>query len=117
MITIGEINFKELSKLNDSESCVLMAVTFPKEFNEKELEEFLRNSKFLPEGKHVIGIKTIKTNVLGDEGRTDQLIEFDHSEIELNPMGRLMITDSKGCNWCKWTSDFIINYRMDYIDD
>lgn len=114
---IGTINFNELGNKDDITSCVLTAVIFPEEFNEKELEEYLQGTSFLPKGKNIIAMNKIVENVLGEDGRTDYLIEFDHPEIHLSPLGRFNVIDRNGVNWCKWTSDFIINYREDYIYD
>jgi len=112
---VGEVNFNDLNQYNDSESCILTAVVFPDELDEKDVEDLLQSTTFLPEGKHIIAIDRIKENIFGDEGRWDYLIRFDHPEIQFNPIGRLRIIDNNGVNWCKWTSDFIVNFRKDYI--
>ena len=104
----GTIQFGELKKFNDSNSAVLMATTFPDEFDFKELDDFLSNKLEFSTGKNLIGIYRITGNWLGDEGRTDWLMEFDNEDKQFNCMARLMFPD------IKWTSDFIDNYAEDF---
>ena len=102
------IKFSELEKFNDSNSAVMMATEFPEGFDFKEVDEFLSEELGFSKGKNLIGVHFIDGNVNGDDGRKDWLLEFDHEEVQFNPIARLNFPD------LKWTSDFIDNYRKDY---
>lgn len=104
----NSIKFSELQEFNDSNSVVLIATTFPDGFDFSEVDEFLSDGLDFSRGKKLIGVHFITGNVLGEVGRKDWLLEFDHEEIQFNPIARLRFPD------LKWTSDFIDNYSRDY---
>ena len=109
MINRDSISFAELSKFNDSNSAVLMAITFPEGFDFNELNEDLSNGLGFSKGKNLIGVHRITGNVLGDDGRTDWLLEFDNEDVQFNYIARLRY----GVH-LKWTSDFIDNHKRDF---
>lgn len=102
------IPFEELGNFNDSNSAVMMATLFEPNFEWSELDQFLSEELGFSKGKNLIGVHRITGNVLGDEGRTDWLLEFDHEEVAFNCIARLRFPD------IKWTSDFIYNYAKDF---
>lgn len=103
----NEIQFCDLADYNDSNSCVVVALLFD-DSQVEDFDKFLSEELGFSKGKHIIGYHHLSDNVLGDEGRSDYLFEFDHPEIPFNPIARLRFPD------IKWTSDFIDNYRQDY---
>lgn len=107
----NSIKFSELQKFNDSNSAVMIATTFPEDFDFSEVDEFLSKELGFSKGKNLIGVHFIEGNVRGDEGRKDWLLEFDHEEVQFNPIARLMFPD------LKWTSDFIDIFGKDYRQD
>ena len=109
MIKTDSISFGELGRFNDSNSAVLMAITFPEGFDFNELNEDLSNGLGFSKGKNLIGVHRITDNVLGDDGRTDWLLEFDNEDVQFNYIARLRCGRT-----LKWTSDFIENYKNDY---
>ena len=104
----NSIKFSELQEFNDSNSVVLIATTFPDGFDFSEVDEFLSDGLGFSKGKKLIGVHFITGNVKGEDGRKDWLLEFDHEEIQFNPIARLRFPD------LKWTSDFIDNFGRDY---
>ncbi|MBQ9311470.1 MAG: hypothetical protein IJ213_00310 [Bacteroidales bacterium] len=109
-INIKPIAFEKLEKYNDSNSIVLMGLKLERtEEGAKELAEQLKECG-LYVGKEVIGVRYIEGNIAGEEGRHDYLIEFDNERI--NIMKRLELA-----SFVKWTSDFINNYKHDYITE
>lgn len=103
------IEFAELSNIEHGNTAVMVAVMFPENQEWKELQEFLSEELGFSKGKNLIGCRRIMGNLLGDDGRWDYLLEFDHPEIPFNPFARLQFRD------LKWTDDFIDNYSKDYI--
>ena len=106
----NSVKFKDLSQYNDSNSCVLIATTFPADFKWQELDDFLQNELGFSKGKNLIGVHHICDNIKGEDGRTDWLLEFDNESTPFNPIKRLLFTD------LKWTSDFIDNFKDDYSE-
>lgn len=109
-LATNDVKFKELKNYNDSCSVVFMGVLIKKDDeNEcKRLNDFLQNTVGFSKGKNLIGVHRIADNVLGDDGRWDWLLEFDHPEIEFDYIARLHV------DGLTWTSDFIVNCRKDY---
>ena len=105
----NDVKFKELKNYNDSNSAVLMAVTFPEEYDFNELNDLLSQEIGFSKGKNLIGVHHICDNVLGKDGRTDWLLEFNNEDIDFNYMVHLRYATT-----LKWTSDFIHNYKKDY---
>lgn len=108
MIDTTPIPFTELSKYDDASTAVFMAVIFPDNQNWDEVTQFFADGLGFSKGRKIIGCHRITGNNLGDDGRWDYLLEFDHAEIPFNPIARLQCPD------LKWTSDFIDNYRKDF---
>ena len=107
-----KIKFAELANYNDSNSIVITGVDV-KGLTIEEIDEIMhKNWGLLPETKHVTGMAHISDNVLGEDGRTDILLELSGEGIA-NPMVRMMLR-SQGLG-LMWTSDFIDNYRTDYF--
>ena len=107
---VYNVPFSELKNYNDSESLIFIGVIFdPVTQNWEEVNTFLHTIGLIPDGKSLIGVHRITGNVLGDEGRWDYLLRFDHSELQISPIARLYHAED-----FKWTSDFITNYRRDY---
>ena len=110
---LNEISFKELNNFNDSNSVVLTSVSFDEMTKEEiisEINEIFHNVGLIKEDKNVIDVKYINDNVLGEDSRPDYLIIFDNEKSLTSPMARLQMASS-----VKWTSDFIDNYKTDYI--
>lgn len=107
----NSVKFSELEKFNDSNSAVMIATEFPEGFDFSEVDEFLSEQLGFSKGKNLVGIHFIEGNVRGNEGRKDWLLEFDHEEIQFNPLARLKFPD------LKWTSDFVVNYKDDYVEE
>lgn len=105
------IKFSDLRKYDDSNSIMFLSIIFPEDQNIADVQSFLDTDlNLIPKDKHVIGWHKLSDNVLGDDGRSDYLIEFDRPDLSINPMARLMYGRD-----IKWTSDFIDNYKQDYI--
>lgn len=105
------VAFEELFNMNDSETAVMIGVVFPEDQDWNEVQDFLSDELGFSKGKNLIGCRRIKGNILGDDGRWDYLMEFDHPEIPFNPLARLRFSD------IKWTSDFVVNFAKDYNED
>ena len=105
----NSISFEELSNYNDCNSCVMVALIINNETEVKAMSDFLANEVGFSKGKNITGYHHIDGNVRGKAGRSDYLLEFDHHEIAFNPIARLRFPD------LKWTSDFIDNYKNDYL--
>lgn len=105
----NSISFEELSNYNDSNSCVMIALIIDNENEIKAMNEFLSSELGFSKGKNIVGYHHIEGNVRGKDGRSDYLLEFNHPEIAFCPLARLRFPD------LKWTSDFIDNYKEDYI--
>ncbi len=108
MIKVENIKFSELQKFNDSNSAVMIATVFPEGFDFSEVDEFLSGVLGFSNGKNLIRVHFISDNVKGSKGRKDWLLEFDHEEVQFNPIARLRFPD------LKWTSDFVDNFKDDY---
>lgn len=107
------ISFEELmtsDKYNNSNSAVIVATIFSENEDWKEVNDYLANELRFSTGKNLIGVHRITGNLKGDEGRTDYLLEFDNEQVQFNPIARLCFPD------IKWTSDFIDNYKSDFIE-
>lgn len=98
------IRFSEIEVTGHN--AVLVATTFPEDFDWDELNDFLMNDLGFS-NKPVIAVRRILDNVLGDEGRADWLLEFPE-DVVFNPIARLRFS----C--IKWTEDFICNYHRDF---
>ena len=107
----NSVTFSELQKFNDSNSVVMIATKFPEGFDFSEVDEFLSEQLGFSKGKNLIGVHFINGNVRGANGRKDWLLEFDHEEVQFNPIARLKFPD------LKWTSDFIDIFGDDYAKD
>lgn len=108
------ISFEDLmtsDKYNDSNSAVIVATLFDENEDWQSVNDFLANQLCFSKGKNLIGVRRITGNVLGNEGRTDNLLVFDNEDVPFNFMARLRFPD------IKWTSDFIDNYKKDYIEE
>lgn len=106
------ISFEDLmtsDKFGNSNSAVIVATIFDDNEDWEAVNDFLANQLGFSKGKNLIGVRRITGNVLGDEGRTDNLLVFDNEDVPFNFMARLRFPD------IKWTSDFIGNYKKDYI--
>ena len=114
MINLSTIKFSELSNYNNS---IVMMGVYPLdesetpdvcEFFEKESGIF-SNSKVI-EIKRIVSDENLVINNDPDEyNRVDWLIVFDKDDYP-NPINRIAYG-----SWLKWTSDFIENYKADYI--
>lgn len=105
------ISFADLRKIDTSNTAVMLALYVPEDQDWEEANHYFQvDTEFAP-GKNLTGCRRITGNLLGDEGRWDYLLEFDHPEIPFNPIARLRFSD------IKWTDDFIDNYAKDYEDD
>lgn len=102
----NSISFSELANFNDSNSCVMVALIINDEGEVDEINEYLANVLGFSKGKKIIGYHHIDGN---DNGRSDNLFEFDYPEIAFNPIARLKFPD------LKWTSDFVDNFELDYL--
>lgn len=108
------ISFEDLmtsDKFDNSNSAVIVATIFDDNEDWEAVNDFLANQLGFSKGKNLIGVRRITDNVLGDEGRTDNLLVFDNEDVPFNFMARLRFPD------IKWTSDFIDNYKKDYIEE
>ena len=105
------IPFADLRNMDTSNTAVMMSVIFPENQDWEEANKFFQEDTGFAPGKNLVGCHRITDNILGDEGRWDYLLKFDHPEIPFNPIARLRFRD------IKWTGDFIDNYSKDYEDD
>ena len=106
---LSTIQFSELNEYNDSNSLVFTGLCLAEE-DVPEVEKFFHSKGLMSADKHIIDVKHIEGNVLGEEGRTDWLFVFDNEDKQFNPMVRLSMSPMG----VKWTSDFIDNYAADY---
>lgn len=107
-----EIKFSELNDYNDSNSIIIAGVSVDG-ITMEEIDEIMhKNWGLLPDNKHVTGMARLSDNVLGDKGRTDILFELSGDGIA-NVMARMQLRMA-GLG-VMWTSDFIDNYRSDFI--
>lgn len=109
MDKMKNITFSQLKDYNDSNSIIFMAVIFKSLDDIQKLDEFFHEINLIPKDKHVVDIHFISDNVLGSDGRSDYLIEFDRPDLNVSPMVRLQVGSD-----IKWTSDFITNFQKDY---
>lgn len=105
----NSISFSELSNYNDSNSCIIIGLLINDESEVREINDFLSNKLGFSKGKKIVGYHHIEGNILGKDGRSDYLIEFDHPEVAFNPIAKLNF------NCLKWTSDFIDIFKKDYL--
>lgn len=77
----------------------------------QQINSFFTEFGLFTKGVEVVRIKKIGGNVLGNEGRSDVLLELSDSISCINPIKRLQIGD------IKWTEDFLVNCREDYFKD
>lgn len=103
------IHFNELKDISDDNAVVLIATTFPEDFNFDELDDFLSNELCFSKGKKLVGVRRILGNIKGNAGRTDWLLEFE-GDVFWNVIARLRFPS------LKWVSDFIYNYKEDFFD-
>lgn len=103
------IAFADLHKVNVGSTAVYMDVVFPENQDWSEVQHYFSEEIGFSKGKNLIGCRRITGNVLGNDGRWDYLLEFDHPEIPLNPLARLKVGQD-----LKWTNDFIDNFAKDY---
>lgn len=102
------ISFDELKKIDHSNTAVMLALHVPADQDWNEANDFFqKDTGFAPE-KNLTGCRRITGNILGDAGRHDYLLEFDHHEIPFNLITRLMFSD------IKWTEDYIVNFAKDF---
>lgn len=108
------ISFEELmtsNKYNNRNSAVIVATIFTEDEDWDSVNDFLANLLRFSNGKNLIGVHRITGNIMGDEGRTDYLLEFDNEQVQFNPIARLRFSD------IKWTDDFIDNFKHDFIEE
>ena len=106
VINTEPIHFSEIK--SNGHNAVIIGITFPEDMDWSELDDFLMNMEQLGFcDKPLTGVRRILDNVLGDEGRTDWLLEWDEG-VNFNVLRRLQ--------WppLKWTEDFLDNYGKDY---
>ena len=103
---LDTIPFSELRGLKDVETMVWTGLLLTKA-ELPEVNSFLLQTGLLKEGK-LVDAKNISGNILGDNGRCDVVLFFEGAVLG-NPIVRLKI------DGLKWTSDFVDNYRKDYI--
>jgi len=109
------VNFHEIDeKYDDSNSLVMIGLSLP-DISEREelmnsIDEWLKQMNLYTSGK-LTDLRIIKTNVKESTGdfRQDVLLVFD-GVTEFNPSVRLKLS-----NDIKWTSDFLNNYKDDYL--
>ena len=101
-IALGTIRFAEIKPGNN---IVMMGISDLDEARD-QLPEFFHDSKIA--NMAPTAVYKILDNVLGDEGRTDWLVEFP-GDVNFNCMARLAFAQM-----VKWTEDFIANYHEDY---
>lgn len=105
------IKFSELKNYNDSNSIVLTAILL-EETDIPDVNQYFHEIKLLNDDKQISAIHHLSDNILGENGRSDFLIELTGEGIA-NPMIRIQLCMSGfGVHW---TSDFIDNYARDYI--
>ena len=101
------IKFRDIQDMfDDTNSIVVTALIINDEDDVRDFNDFLENIGFTKD--KIIGYHKIMDNVLGEEGRTDYLFEFNNG-ASFNPIARLQVA-----HWLKWTSDFIKIYEDDY---
>lgn len=108
------IAFEDLmtsDKYNDSNSAVIVATIFNENEDWQSVNDIIANQIGFSKGKNLIGAHRITGNILGDAGRSDYLLEFDNEQVQFNPFARLQFPD------IKWVSDFINNYKSDFIEE
>lgn len=109
------ISFEDLmtsDKFNNNNSAVIVATIFDENEDWESVNDFIANQLGFSKGKNLIGVHRITGNILGDEGRrTDYLLVFDNDNVPFNALARLRFPD------IKWTSDFIDNYKKDFIGE
>lgn len=102
------ISFDDIKKMDYSNTAGIMALHVSASQDWKEANEYFQKDTGFAPGKNLTGCRRITGNILGDAGRHDYLLEFDHPEIPFNPIARLMFSD------IKWTGDYIENYAKDF---
>ena len=108
------ISFEALmtsDKYNDSNSAVIVATVFDENEDWQSVNDIIANQIGFSKGKNLIGVRRITGNIRGEEGRTDYLLVFDNEDVPFNFIARLRFPD------IKWTSNFIDNYKRDYIEE
>lgn len=103
------IKFCDFECQSDSSTLVWISLIMRDE-DIQPMNEFFHETGLIPLGKNLIDWKKIDGNILGESGRSDILLIFDRSEIIINPLARLRLGSE-----IKWTSDFIVNFRHDYV--
>lgn len=103
-----EIEFKDLKNYNDSNSVMLLGM----EASVEDVNNFFKEVGFFRNGKECIELAHLSDNVKGEDGRYDLLV-ITNTEGDFDPIVRLKL--NFGGVPVKWTSDFIDNYKEDYI--
>ena len=83
------ISFEDLmtsDKFDNNNSAVIVATIFDDNEDWEAVNDFLANQLCFSKGKNLIGVRRITGNVLGDEGRTDNLLVFDNEDVPFNFM-------------------------------
>lgn len=109
MVQISTIHFSELHNYNDGNSIVMIGISPIEETDIPLICSFFEKESGLFSNSKVTEIKQI----MGDKpnkNRTDWLIVLDKEDCA-NPIVR-----RKFGSFIKWTSDFIDNFKNDYID-
>lgn len=116
MINLSTIKFSELSNYNDWNSIVMMGVYPLDESDTNDVCEFFEKESGIFSNSKVVEIKRIVSDenpVINNDpdeyNRVDWLIVFDKDDCP-NPINRIAYG-----SWVKWTSDFMENYKEDYI--
>jgi hypothetical protein len=110
---MNAIKFGDLENINDSEYLIMMSLLVNEENYQATVDimnEQFREFGLIGPNDEVIKLSFVTGNVLGEEGRSDWLLQFSE-RTTINPIKRLMISD------LKWVSDFIVNNRQDYSDE
>lgn len=100
-------------ELNDFNTLVWTGLLIEEETYEvtlNDITEWFKEINLIPRDSVISEIVNITGNVRESTGdyRVDKLIKFE-SPTNINPLVRLNISG------LKWTSDFIVNYKEDYI--
>lgn len=112
------ISFREVTELNnDSRYLVWTGLELPSTEEgldqlKNDMTEFFVKQNLIPEGICVSNLNHISGNVREHTGdyRKDVLIKFSENTT-INPMVRLEMSMSG----LKWVSDFIVNFKNDYL--
>lgn len=104
------VNFNDI--VDDGMNVIMLGLSIEGESEDNlkhQINSFFTEFGLFTKGVEVVKIKKIDGNVLGDDGRTDVLLELSDSVSCINPIKRIQVGD------IKWTEDFLVNYRDDYL--